>query len=123
MITHEADMKTEERAAMRGGAGTVTIKHLLAPEDFTARSRLCAKLTVPPGAGIGPHTHETEDEVYIVTSGTGLLDDGNGEKRVNAGDAVLTGNGESHAIRNDGETDLEIIAVIMCYASGDEDRG
>ncbi len=82
---------------------------------MTANARLCARLVIPPGAGIGSHPHEKEDEVYIITRGTGILDDGSTETRVDAGDAVLTGKGESHAIRNDGSEDLEFIAVIMCY--------
>ena len=115
MIRLAADTKTEVREAMRGGPGSVTIEHFFSKEEFTANSRLCATLTLPPGAGIGSHQHEKEDEVYIITSGTGLLDDGTGEQRVSAGAAILTGNGESHSIRNDGDEDLELIAVIMCY--------
>jgi mannose-6-phosphate isomerase-like protein (cupin superfamily) len=33
------------------------------------------------------------------------------------GDAILTGNGESHALANDGDEPLELIAMIMCYES------
>ena len=44
-----------------------------------------------------------------------MLDDGASKTRVAAGDAVLTGRGESHAIANDGDEDLEIVAVIACY--------
>jgi mannose-6-phosphate isomerase-like protein (cupin superfamily) len=44
-----------------------------------------------------------------------VLDDGTDETVVKAGDAILTGNGESHAIRNSGDDDLEIVAIIVCY--------
>ena len=115
MIRKAAEMVSDVRAGMRGGAGAVTVQTLFSPEEMTANSRLCAKLTLPPGASIGVHEHLKEDEVYIITQGCGVLDDGNTETRVSAGDAVLTGNGESHAIRNDGDSPLEIIAVIMCY--------
>jgi mannose-6-phosphate isomerase-like protein (cupin superfamily) len=115
MIHRPADMQTETRDRMRGGSGTVTIQHYFQKEDWRANARLCAKLTLPPGAGIGPHRHEQEDEVYIVLSGSGVLDDGTVTTRVSAGDAVLTGNGEAHAITNDGDEPLELIAVIMCY--------
>jgi mannose-6-phosphate isomerase-like protein (cupin superfamily) len=115
MIRQPAGCKSETRENMRGGAGSVTIQHYFTKEEFTANARLCAKLTLPPGAGIGAHEHVTEDEVYLIVRGTGILDDGNTLERVSAGDAVLTGKGESHAIHNDGEEDLEIIAMIMCY--------
>ncbi len=50
-----------------------------------------------------------------MTKGRGLLHDGKAEIPVSAGDTILTGKGESHAIRNNGDTDLEIYALIMCY--------
>jgi mannose-6-phosphate isomerase-like protein (cupin superfamily) len=115
MIRKAHEMKMETRDKMRGGNGTVAIRHCVAGEEFTAPVRLCARLTLPPGASIGTHRHDKEDEVYIITGGSGMLDDGRTETRVAAGDAVLTGNGESHAIRNDGNDDLEILAVIVRY--------
>ena len=115
MIRKPGNMRTETREKMRGGAGTVTIRHFFEKEDFGARMRLCAKLTIPPGASIGEHQHEGEDEVYIVTGGSGLLCDGASEARVAAGDAILTGKGQSHSVRNDGTEALEIVAMIICY--------
>lgn len=115
MIRKPSDMKIETRDAMRGGVGTVTFRHFFEKDEMKARSRLCAELTLPPGASIGPHAHATEDEVYIITAGSGLLDDGRTRTRITAGDAVLTGQGGSHAVINDGAVDLKLIAVIMCY--------
>ena len=107
----------EVRDRMRGGPGSVTLKHYFDKSEITAKTRLCARLIIPSGAGIGPHTHEGEDEVYIVTRGTGILDDGKSKSRISAGDSILTGNGGTHAVTNDGPDDLEMIAVIMCYSS------
>jgi len=116
MIRKAADMKTEVRDRMRGGPGSVTMRHYFDKAEFAANTRLCAKLILPPGAGIGKHIHDGEDEVYIVTRGSGILDDGKTQSRISAGDAVLTGNGGSHAVINNGKEDLEIIAVIMSCA-------
>jgi len=115
MIRKSAEMRSEVREKMRGGEGAVTFRHYFAKEEFGAAVRLCAKLTLPPGASIGAHQHKGEDEVYIVTKGSGLLDDGARKTRIVVGDSVLTGKGASHAVKNDGKEDLEIIAVIMCY--------
>ncbi len=115
MIRKSIDMRSEIRENMRGGPGAVEITHLLDKEDFTARLRLCGKLTLKPGAGIGRHKHEDEDEIYILTKGCGVVDEGDGEKPVQAGDAVLTGNGSGHSVRNTGTEDMEIIAVIILY--------
>lgn len=108
--------RLEVRERMRGGDGAVTIRHLFERPDFQANVRLCALLTLPPGAGIGPHRHDQEDELYYVVAGSGLLEEGGESRRVGAGDAVLTGRGASHAIRNDGAEPLEILAVIVCSA-------
>lgn len=116
MIRKAEDRDTEVRPNMRGGTGSVTVQHYFKPEEITAKTRLCARLRLPPGASIGTHQHEGEDEVYIILSGEGLLDDGHTKTPVHTGDAVLTGNGESHAIANTGTTDLEMVAVIMKYA-------
>ncbi|MBN2301434.1 MAG: cupin domain-containing protein [Lentisphaerae bacterium] len=115
MIRFEKDMKCEIRENMRGGKGAVTIHHYFAKEEFTANTRFCAKLIIPSGATIGEHRHDGEDEVYIVVSGHGVLDDGTMQTPIKAGDAILTGNGESHAVANTGDSPLEIVAMIMCY--------
>jgi len=116
MIHRAADMKTEIRERMRDGAGKVTIQHLFDKDEITAKTRLCARLTLPPKASIGMHTHEGEDELYVVISGSGWLDDGKTRSRVNAGDAILTGKGEPHSLINDGPATLDVMAVIMLYA-------
>ncbi|MDP6470382.1 MAG: cupin domain-containing protein [Kiritimatiellia bacterium] len=115
MIRRAADRESEVREAMRGGDGSVEIKHFITREEWTANTRLCAELTLPPGASIGSHQHLKEDEVYIITAGSGLIDDGSGAERVSVGDAILTGNGETHTIRNDGDVPLTLIAVIVMY--------
>jgi len=116
MIRRVTEQETEIRARMRDGHGSVTLHHFFKKEEITAKTRLCARLTLPPGASIGPHQHTDEDELYVIIKGHGLLDDGTTRTPVGEGDAILTGNGASHAIANAGDTDLEIIAVIMRYA-------
>jgi mannose-6-phosphate isomerase-like protein (cupin superfamily) len=115
MIRKHDEMKTENRENMRGGKGIVDFRHFFAADEFTANVRLCTTMTLPPGASVGSHCHATEDEIYIVTAGSGILDDGKKRTRIEAGDAILTGNGDSHAVENDGDDDLVIIAVIACY--------
>ncbi len=113
MIRKPNHMQIEERTQMRGGQGTVRIQHAFKPEEFAACCRLCATLTLPPGASIGRHEHLNEDEVYLVLSGQGLLDDGTSSTRIGPGDAVLTGRGAAHAVLNDGTEPLQIFAVIL----------
>jgi mannose-6-phosphate isomerase-like protein (cupin superfamily) len=53
--------------------------------------------------------------VYVILGGEGLLDEGEGKRKVSAGDAILTGRGSSHSIENSGNQDLELIAFIATY--------
>ncbi|MFA5044188.1 MAG: cupin domain-containing protein [Kiritimatiellia bacterium] len=115
MIRKASQMETEVRN-IRNGIGNVTVQHLFKKEEIGARTRMCARLTVPPGASIGMHKHENEDELFVITRGMGLIDDGKTKVPVQAGDATLTGKGESHAVINNGQEPLEMIAVIMLYS-------
>lgn len=114
MIRKAAQMETEVRN-IRNGIGNVTVQHLFKKEEITARTRMCSRLTLPPGVSIGMHKHENEDELFVVTRGQGLIDDGHTKEPVQAGDAILTGKGESHALINNGQEPLELIAIIMLY--------
>jgi len=116
MIRKATQMETEVRSALRGGVGNVTFQHFFKKDEITARTRLCSRLTLPPGASIGLHKHAGEDELFIVTRGKGLIDDGQTKEPVQAGDAILTGKGEAHAVINNGLEPLEMIAIIMLYS-------
>jgi mannose-6-phosphate isomerase-like protein (cupin superfamily) len=114
MIRKSAQMEVEVRN-IRNGIGNVSVQHLFKKDEITARTRMCARLTLPPGVSIGMHKHENEDELFIITRGTGLIDDGKTRTPVQAGDATLTGKGEAHAVINNGNEPMEIIAIIMLY--------
>ena len=115
MIRKADKLESEIRRELRGGKGDVKMCHFFKQGEIKSKCRLCARLILPPGASIGMHKHETEDEVFIVERGSGLIDDGQGQNKVGPGDAILTGNGAQHSLINNGKEDLSVIAVIMCY--------
>jgi mannose-6-phosphate isomerase-like protein (cupin superfamily) len=115
MIRIPASMSTEVRDQLRGGLGKIVFQHYFAPAEFGAPMRLCAQLTLPPGASIGEHQHLLEDEIYLVLEGSGIVRENGVESRVKAGDAVLTGQGGCHAVLNDGHDPLVIAAIIITY--------
>jgi len=115
MIKKKSAQEIEKRESMRGGAGEVIIRHYLKPEEIKAPTRLCAELILPPGASIGQHDHIDEDEIYIIQKGQGLMTDGGKEFPVAVGDAILTGQGTSHSIKNTSAEDLIVTAIIIKY--------
>ncbi len=116
IIRRADEIRTEVREDMKGGSGPITIRHYIEKDEFGANVRLCAQLLIPPGAGIGGHKHIDEDEVFIITKGSGLIHDGEKEVPVSSGDVILTGKGDEHALRNDGEEEMEVVAIIACYS-------
>ncbi len=115
MIKRSGAIAPEIRTNMRGGSGSVKLEHWFRPEDFGAKIRLCARMTLEPGASIGPHAHDAEDEIYLILCGQGRIQENGEWAPVSAGDAILTGKGGSHSIENNGQEPLVIAAVIILY--------
>jgi len=115
MIKRKNEQTIEVRKNMRGGEGEVKFIHYFTKGEIKAPCRLFSDIILSPGSSIGPHEHSGEDEVYVIRQGKGLMIDGDKEFTVETGDAVLTGSGASHSVKNIGNEDLIITAVIMSY--------
>mgnify|MGYP000889324647 CR=1 FL=1 len=115
MIKSAETMRVELRERMRGGKGTVQIKHIFEQTELTGKCRLFACITLEPGCSIGQHPHENEEEVYYILKGRAKVVDDGEERELRPGDAVLTGGGRSHSIANAGEEPVELLAVILTY--------
>lgn len=109
-------MEQEIREQMRGGKGSIKITHILKQDELKGKCRLCAQMSLEPGSSVGLHRHENEEEIYYITRGKGLVNDNGTETEVNAGDVVLTPDGEEHSIENIGDEPLEFTAVILLYS-------
>ena len=108
VIEHERDLAVEQPGPHEG-EGTTTAYPFFA--DATGFDLVFRKRALHPGATIGAHVND-KDEIYYVLSGRGELTL-NGETRaVMPGDAILTRNGDSHALRQVGDEDLVIFIVF-----------
>lgn len=112
MINKRDAMKTELKEKMRGGEGTIAITHLV-ETDKIKNGRLMARIDIPVGAGIGQHTHEGETEYYLIHEGEGEVQEADGVKQVGPGDVVITGDQQSHSIKNTGTIPLIMTAIII----------
>lgn len=115
MIRRKDEMVSEIRTEMRGGKGDTKITHIYKKDEMKGDSRLCAHMSLEPGASVGTHVHENEEEIYYILRGKGVVIDDGEPIEVNAGDAVLTRDGASHSIENTGDETLEFMAVINLY--------
>lgn len=105
----------ELRENMRGGKGTVQIKHIFKSDELTGKARMLAEITLPIGGSIGFHEHDQEEEIFYFISGRGRVNDQGSFKEVAAGDGVLTGGGNGHSVENTGDQPLVFVAVILVY--------
>lgn len=113
MIKIASDMKVDLHKEFLGGEGTLKNVHFLDKEDAAGAGRLFVKSTLSPGSSIGNHTHKGDFEVYYILSGKALVDDNGQMVELGAGDSILTKNASSHSIKNNGDVDLEYIALIL----------
>lgn len=114
MVINRNAMKKENKEKMRGGEGIAALTHLVDCEK-EKNIRMLAELTLPPGASIGTHSHDSETEYFIILSGSGVVNDNGTDIPVKPGDAMITGNGASHSIANTGSVPLVFHAVIVTY--------
>jgi len=64
-----------------------------------------------PGASIGEHRHEKDEELYVIVSGRGTMKIDGVEQAVGPGDMCLTRIGHSHDLVNRGDTPLHFLVV------------
>ncbi len=81
--------------------------------ELNGKGRMFAKITLPPGSSVGWHEHVGDSEAYYILRGQALVNDNGTEVELAAGDVVLTSDGESHSIANNGDQDLVFIALVL----------
>lgn len=69
-------------------------------------------VVIPPGATIGVHTHERDnEELYIVLSGRGVMTIEDQEHDVFEGDVIVNPPGGAHGLRNCGDADIRLVVI------------
>ena len=114
MLFKVEGQKHAVRKEVFGGKGDLDCLYAIpkneGPEE--SRFRMVGQMTLPSGGSIGIHTHEGDEEIYIILSGKGLYTDDDGRRQeVGPGDVTLTMKGQKHALEAvDGP--LTLLAVI-----------
>ena len=113
MVKKGHELPVQENENMRGGDGTIVLRHFLNKDEFYGKGRLFSQITVKPGCSSGYHEHHGESEIFAVISGNGLFNDNGEEMPVAAGDVLVTSSGKGHAIACVGSCPLELVALII----------
>lgn len=109
------ELKSWDREKVAGGEGVLSGKfsHTRndAPEDWAIKE--IGWMTLKPGASIGMHKHEANEDTYIIIAGEGIFTDNAGnETKVKAGDITIARKGDQHALKNSGNEDLIFLDII-----------
>lgn len=99
---------------LRGGEGTLEIRHILSQEELMGHGTMYAHVVIPQGGSIGFHQHVGNTEPYYILKGNGVFTDNDGSRTsVSAGDVCVIQPGESHALENTGDQPLEVLALVI----------
>ncbi|MGB0409230.1 MAG: cupin domain-containing protein [Opitutales bacterium] len=112
MIKNVHEIAPEIAESVRGGAGTVSAHKLL---DFFPGSAIKSVgiVRLEPGASIGNHSHEGDEDFYYCLSGIGIVIDNGEEQPFAPGTLQITRSGETQALRNTGESELVFLAALV----------
>lgn len=114
MVRSGNDVTKEMFEHRFGGDGSIIVETLNADNnELNGKGRVFAHTTIQPGSSIGYHEHHGESEIYYILSGVGEFNDNGNKIPVSAGDVTYTFSGMGHAIRNTGDTPLEVMALIL----------
>ena len=113
MIRRSNELQQVTQPKMKGGAGALESTHFLQADEFCGKGRLFAHGRLRPGSSVGLHKHEKDFEVYHILRGRGMYNDDGTMQPVGPGDVTICLEGQSHALDNTGDEDLEYIALIL----------
>jgi mannose-6-phosphate isomerase-like protein (cupin superfamily) len=105
VIERDAEVSVIEPGTHDGGGQTIGYSFFKSVPNLKLVFR---KRALKPGSGIGYH-QQTEDEIYYVLSGRGVMTLDEKTVDVGPGTAVLTRTGSSHGLKQTGADDLVIL--------------
>ena len=105
IVEHDSDIQRTEPGPHAGGGQTTAYSFF---EKAPKLDLIFRKRALKPGSGIGYHL-QTEDEIYYVLSGHGVMTADGKNFDVGPGTAILTRTGSSHGLKQTGTEDLVII--------------
>ena len=110
----ESLIKVDKKEAA-GGKGTLSGEYAFTRDKPTKDQAIkeISWLTLQPGDSIGYHKHTTNEDTYIIVSGTGTFRDKDGKDyEVKAGDVTIVRKNEAHGLTNTGSVPLVFVDVI-----------
>lgn len=104
------------------GEGKILTTQIMT-QDIDTACHFVDMTIIPPHCSIGMHTHSlSNEEFYIVISGTGEMQVGQEFFPVSSGHVIANPRGGTHGLRNSGEEDLKLVVIEIPSQCGDSGR-
>ena len=92
-------------------SGTVAQWELFREDEFLSSLNVFNANILNPGMAMEPHQHESEEQMYFMLSGVGIIKVGDEEREVREGDAIYLPPRLSHTMRNMGTYPLRFLTI------------
>ena len=102
----KAQLRAEQ---IHDGEGLCPHAMIFSGDEIDAPVQFINYTIIPPGASFGPHVHGSDNEFYVVLSGSGLYTEDGKETAVEAGDIIMNAVRGTHGIRNTGDQDMPLL--------------
>jgi mannose-6-phosphate isomerase-like protein (cupin superfamily) len=103
-IQHTDDAPIHER----GGQSSYL---LLSRGQFGAQHMAITWVDCPPGSSQPLHQHDTQEQIYVITQGRGVMTVGDDERELVAGTLVFVPPATPHTIRNETDAPMSYISA------------
>jgi len=113
MFIMKDEMQHVAKEKLRNGEGILDMMHIVSPEQLYGAGSMVAVVTAPVGASVGVHDHVSNFEIYYILEGKAEVEDGGETRILLPGDAEICAEGNTHAIKNIGDTELKFLACIL----------
>jgi quercetin dioxygenase-like cupin family protein len=107
------ESKLEDVENCHDGVGTIKFIDVFPPESFASGLMFMHHTVLPPGTTIGLHTHENDEEIYVVLEGQGLYTGDKERFVVKPGDVLRTKPFGTHGLENTENVDLKLIVFCV----------
>lgn len=113
MLIHNFLETPLKQESIHGGEGLCRHATIFRGDEIDAPIRFINYTILPPGATFGLHKHGSDNEFYVVLSGSGVYCQDGEEQPVHQGDIMMNALHGTHGIRNTGSGEMALL-VFEC---------
>jgi len=107
-LINEMKVKREQLTPYKTKDGS-EIRELLHPNNTAIKNQSLAEAVITPGQMTDAHSHKLTEEIYYILEGKGQMYLANDDFFVEQGDSILIKPGQTHCIKNIGESELRLL--------------